>query len=192
MTADGRPGQVEVVVAERARYELSADSIYYTITLYERREPGRRAGAGRSGGACSSASRRCACRRPRPRCPGKPRVDVQPTHGAVRFDDPRMQGELHWRFSSVIITLALGLLAVPMAKLRPAPGTLRARGLGIAAVCAVCRPADLRPHAARARTDRRSRSACGGCTWPRSAWASLLIGLPRFNDWRARQKAAPA
>jgi lipopolysaccharide export system permease protein len=37
-------------------------------------------------------------------------------------DDPRYQAEYHWRLATVVITLVLGLLAVPIARLRPRQG----------------------------------------------------------------------
>lgn len=118
---DESQGAVEIVLADSARYEVSADSNYYTITL--------RDGESLSGVPGQGQWRRMrfaqqTVRLPTPEAslPGKPRVDLQPTSALLGSDDPRLRGELHWRISSVLLTAALGLLAVPLARLRPRQG----------------------------------------------------------------------
>ncbi len=113
--------RIEVVVAERARYDVSQDSQFYTITLFD--------GESRLGVPGQAAWRilkfkEQVLRLPTPEAtlPGKPRVDLVPTSKLWRARDLRQQGELHWRIASVVVTLALGLLAVPLSRLQPRQG----------------------------------------------------------------------
>ena len=183
-------GTVEIVVADRALYEVSADSNYYTITLFD--------GESRVGVPGGGQWRRMrfaeqTVRLPTPEAtlPGKPRVDVQPTRALFGSEDPRLRAELHWRISSVLITLALGLLAVPLAKLRPRQGRY-ARVVWALLLYAVY--AYLLIYG-RTLLERERTPDWLGLWWVHGiavALGLLLINLPRFNDWRARQRAAPA
>lgn len=116
-----REERMEIVLADRASYAVSADSRAYTITLFD--------GESYTGVPGGGAWRRMQFREqvvrvptPEASLPGKPRVDVLPTSTLASSNDPRLRAELQWRISSVVITLALGLLAVPLAKLRPRQG----------------------------------------------------------------------
>jgi lipopolysaccharide export system permease protein len=52
----------------------------------------------------------------------RPRADMQSFATLRTSADPRYQAEYHWRIATVVITLVLGLLAVPLARLRPRQG----------------------------------------------------------------------
>jgi lipopolysaccharide export system permease protein len=118
--ADGGT-RMHVVLADRARYALSADSSYYTIELaaghsYEG-TPG--AGAWRI-----TQFRQQTIRVPTPQVslPGKPRMDVLGNAALLASADPRLRAELHWRIAWVLNVVVLGLLAVPLAQLQPRQG----------------------------------------------------------------------
>lgn len=118
---DEQQGAVEIVLADRARYEVSADSNYYTITLQEGESLAGVPGQGQWR-RMRFAEQTVRLPTPEASLPGKPRVDIQPTSALLASGDPRLIGELHWRISSVLLTAALGLLAVPLARLRPRQG----------------------------------------------------------------------
>jgi lipopolysaccharide export system permease protein len=114
-------GKIEVVVADRARYTLATDNNAYLIELFD--------GASYEGVPGKGDWRimnfeQQTVRVPTPEAtlPGKPRVDVIPTSQLGRATDLRQQAELHWRIGWVVLTLLAGLLAVPLAKLRPRQG----------------------------------------------------------------------
>jgi len=118
--ADGA-GSVEIVLADRAHYQLSDDSSFYTITLQD--------GESLSGVPGQGQWRRMrfatqTVRLPIPEAtlPGKSKVSVEPTLALLHSADPRFAGELHWRIASVLLTVVLGILAVPLARLRPRQG----------------------------------------------------------------------
>jgi lipopolysaccharide export system permease protein len=114
-------GKMEIVVADRARYSLAADNNAYLIQLFDGASyegvPGR-------GDWRIMNFEQQTVRVPTPEAalPGKPRVDVIPTAQLGRATDSRQQAELHWRIGWVVLTLLAGLLAVPLAKLRPRQG----------------------------------------------------------------------
>ncbi|MEY2854058.1 MAG: hypothetical protein RL030_1190, partial [Pseudomonadota bacterium] len=182
------PGRIEIVTAARARYALSADSSYYTVTMYD--------GESHAGVPGKGEWRRMrfseqTVRLPTPDAtlPGKPRTDVQSTLALVGSDDPRLQAELHWRLSSVISSIALGLLAVPVAKLRPRQGRY-ARVVwalmlyGLYAGLLVL---------GRTLLDRGQTPSWLGLWWVHIAAVGLglaLIGLPRLTDAVSRRRAA--
>ncbi len=99
--------------------------------------------------------------------------------------DPRLYAELHWRVSWVLITLVLGMLAVPLARLRPrqvAPRVVIAVLLfAVYAGCSV--PAAPCSNAAT----RRGHWDCGGCIPQRWRWAGVTP-LPRASDWLVRRR----
>jgi len=113
-------GQLEVVLADSARYALAPDGSLAAVVLQD----GRRYEGLPGGGAWRRMQFReqtVPVRAPETSAP-KPRPDMQP-FGALRSsDDPRYQAELHWRIATVVITLVLGALAIPIARLRPRQG----------------------------------------------------------------------
>lgn len=184
------PGHIEIVTAARARYALSADSSYYTVTMYE--------GESHAGVPGKGEWRRMrfseqTVRLPTPDAtlPGKPRVDVQPTLALVGSDDPRLQAELHWRLSSVISSMALGLLAVPVAKLRPRQGRY-ARVVWALMLYALYAGLLV---LGRTMLERGQTPAWLGLWWVHVVAIGLglaLIALPRLTDALSRRRAARA
>jgi lipopolysaccharide export system permease protein len=59
---------------------------------------------------------------PQPRLHGPPRVDGIGNSELLASADPRQRAELHWRIGWVIAVAMLGVLAVPLARLRPRQG----------------------------------------------------------------------
>lgn len=182
------PGRIEVVTAVRARYELSADSSYYTVTMYDGEShvgvPGR-------GDWRLMRFAEQAVRLPTPAAtlPGKPRVDVKPSAALVGSADPREQAELHWRLSSVICALVLGLLAVPVAKLRPRQGRY-AR-----VVWALLLYATYASLLVLGRTmlERGQTPGWLGLWWVHAAaiaFGLAMVNLPRLSAWQSRRRAA--
>jgi lipopolysaccharide export system permease protein len=182
--------QMEIVLADRARYEVSADNSVYTIILTDGESytgmPG--AGAWRM-----MQFREQTVRVPTPEAamPGKPRTDVQATSDLIGSDDPRMNAELQWRISSVVITLALGLLAVPLARLRPRQGRY---SRVIWAVLLYAIYANLLI-ASRTMLERGTSPAWLGLWWAHAlsiGLGVLLFSMPRIRSWVARRRATSA
>lgn len=114
-------GKTQIVLAESARYAVSADSNYYTVDMqnghsYE----------GVPGAAQWRISRfaRQFIRVPAPqaRLPGRPRLDAVPSGELLVSSSPLLRGELHWRIGWVCAVIVLGLLAVPLSRLSPRQG----------------------------------------------------------------------
>ena len=114
-------GRMQIVLAARARYSLSADSTFYRIELTDGQS---HAGVPGTGDWQITTFGQQTIRVPTPQAtlPGKPRVDVLPTGALWSASEPRLQGELHWRIAWVIDVIVLGLLAVPLARLHPRQG----------------------------------------------------------------------
>lgn len=118
--ADGA-ARMQLVLADTARYVLSADESHYLIDLTDGHSyegvPGR-------GDWRVVAFRQQFVRIPVPQAslPGRPRVDVLGTRELVGATDPRRLAELHWRLAWVLNVIVLGLLAVPLARLQPRQG----------------------------------------------------------------------
>jgi lipopolysaccharide export system permease protein len=183
------PGEdrMEIALADRARYEVSADNSVYTITLFDGESY-----TGVPGGAAwrTMRFREQIVRVPTPAAslPGKPRVDVLRTAALVGSEDPRMRGELQWRISSVVITLALGLLAVPLAKLRPRQGRY-ARVIWGVLLYAVYANLLI---ASRTMLERGDTPGWLGLWWAHALAIGLGLGfvfLPRIRDRLARRRA---
>ncbi|MEO6185748.1 MAG: LPS export ABC transporter permease LptF [Steroidobacteraceae bacterium] len=117
----GRRARMQIVLAASARYAVSPDNNSYTIDLTDGRNydgvPGE--GAWRI-----TQFRVQSIRVPTPQAtlPGKPRVDVLDSAALLASTDRRLQGELHWRIAWVLDVIVLGMLAVPLARLRPRQG----------------------------------------------------------------------
>lgn len=119
--AEDGSARVQVVLAAEARHALSAGNEHYLIDLTDGHSyegvPGR-------GDWRVTTFRQQLVRLPLPQAtlPGKPRVDVLDTRELLTATDPRRLAELHWRLAWVLNVVALGLLAVPLARLRPRQG----------------------------------------------------------------------
>ena len=118
--ADGRT-RMQIVLADRARYDFSADSNVYVIRLTDGESHEGTPGAGNWR---ITQFREQTIRLPAPGAalPGRPRVDALSVAQLRASPDPRFRAELQWRISWVLITAVLGLLAVPLARLRPRQG----------------------------------------------------------------------
>ena len=117
---DGRE-RVQVVLADSARYSLVAEGGYFHIALTDGESYEGSAGAG---DWRVTRFRQQTLRIPQPQAslPGRPRVDALTLAQLRASADPRFHAELHWRMSWVLITVVLGIIAVPLARLRPRQG----------------------------------------------------------------------
>lgn len=117
----GSGRRMQVVLAERARYAVSADSNFYTIDLADGRSyegvPGE--GAWR---ITQFGSQTIRVPTPQATLPGRPRLDMLTTGELLRSSSAIWRAELHWRIGWVLNVIVLGLLAVPLAQLRPGQG----------------------------------------------------------------------
>ena len=165
------PGSCRSSLADRARYEISADSSTTPSGSRTARAtkafPGRGmaahafrraddAGADAGGHLARQAARRPAAHRRRSWVPPI-RVSAASCTGASR---------------PCVITLALGLLAVPLSKLRPRQGRYSRVIWAVLLFRCLHLSADLRPARCWSADRRRTGSACGGCMSSRWPWAS--------------------
>lgn len=119
--AQGRPVRMQIVLARTARYALSADERYYLIDLGSGRNYEGRPGAG-DWRITEFARQQIRIPAPQVVLPGRSRVDVLSNRELLAASDARRRGEWHWRLAWVLDVLVLGLLAVPLARLRPRQG----------------------------------------------------------------------
>jgi lipopolysaccharide export system permease protein len=117
----GRASRMQVVLAARADYAVSADGNHYTIDLVDGRSY---EGAPGDGAWRITQFGKQSIRVPTPqaRLPGRPRLDQLATGELLRAADGILRAELHWRIGWVVNVIVLGLLAVPLARLRPGQG----------------------------------------------------------------------
>lgn len=119
--ASGRPARMQIVLADQARYTVTPDNNFYVIELLQGHSY-----EGTPGGAAWRIVQfgRQIIRVPTPTAtlPGKVRVDVLGTRQLLTSTSPRLAGELHWRIAWVLNVIVVGLLAVPLARLRPRQG----------------------------------------------------------------------
>jgi len=113
--------RMQVVLARQARYAVSADSNYYTIDLADGRS---HEGVPGQGAWRITQFRSQTIRVPTPQAslPGRPRLDTLATGELLHSSSAVLRAELHWRIGWVVNVLVLGLLAVPLARLRPGQG----------------------------------------------------------------------
>lgn len=124
-----RPGTLEIVVAQRASYAISADSDQYTVTLFDGR---RHEGVPGQGSWRSLTFGQLVVPIPTQTATTyRGRADMLGTGDLLADPTLRNLSELHWRIATVVITLLLGLLAVPIAKLRPRQGRYARVGWGV-------------------------------------------------------------
>jgi len=123
------PGTLEVMVADRASYSLSADGSLYTVVLYDGR---RHEGVPGQGEWRTLTFGKLTVPIPTPTTiTTRGRTDMLSTSALVAAPTPKNLGELHWRIATVCITLLLGFLAVPLSKLRPRQGRYARVGYGV-------------------------------------------------------------
>jgi lipopolysaccharide export system permease protein len=113
-------GLVQVVVADRARYALLPDGTAYIVTLYD---------GERYEGIPGQATFRMVRFREQsipvrlPEGHSLPeRTDLKPTATLLASASPKDRAELQWRIATPVMVLILGLLGVPLARLRPRQG----------------------------------------------------------------------
>src|SRR5512139_2562781 len=185
-TADGRE-RVQVVMAARARYQLAADGNYYLVELADGES---HEGTPGSGDWRVTRFRQQTLRIPAPEAslPGRPRVDALGFQELRASADPRFSAELHWRFAWVLITVVLGLIAVPLARLRPRQGR---HARVVWAVLLFAMYAGLLS-AGRTLLERGETPRALGLWWAHAAAVLIAAGvllLPRAGDALARQRA---
>jgi len=183
--ADGSE-RLQIVLADHARYEVSADHSVFLIRLADGESyegtPGT--GAWRITQFREQVIRIAA---PGVRLPGRPRVDALSVAELRASSDPHQLAELHWRLSWVLITVVLGLFAVPLARLRPRQGR-HARVLVAVLLFAVY--AGLLS-AGRTLLERGDSPSVLGLWWVHAAAIALAVGLlrwPRLLEWMARRR----
>jgi lipopolysaccharide export system permease protein len=113
--------RIQVVLAGRAQYSVSADGGHYTIVLgdghtYEG-TPGER-----DWRITQFGQQTIRVPTPQASLPGRPRLDMLRTGELLRSPDKAWNAELHWRTGWVLNVIVLGFLAVPLARLRPGQG----------------------------------------------------------------------
>jgi lipopolysaccharide export system permease protein len=111
---------LEIVLAHQARYVLAADGSPQAVILEEGRryegQPGQ--GAWR---LMQFVRQTVPVTAPAVKDFGNGPA-MQTWQQLRDSTEPRMRGELHWRYSAVLVTLVLGVLAVPLARLGPRKG----------------------------------------------------------------------
>ena len=116
----GSARPLEVMVATRARYQLAADGSLAAVVL---EQGSRYEGVPGHGDWRRLQFREQTIPVPSPdETASAPRPDTQATSVLRSSDQPRFRGEYHWRIATVVITVLVGLLAVPLARLRPRQG----------------------------------------------------------------------
>lgn len=122
-------GPLEIIVADRASYSLSADGSLYTVVLFDGRRhegvPGQGAWNTLTFGKLTVPIATPATTTYRGR------ADMLRTSDLAKDPTPKNVAELHWRIATVIITVLLGIVAVPLAKLRPRQGRYARVGFGV-------------------------------------------------------------
>ncbi|MEO6079773.1 MAG: LPS export ABC transporter permease LptF [Steroidobacteraceae bacterium] len=114
----GQGNRMQVVLADRARYTISADNGHYVIDMGSGRSYEGTPGAG-DWRITQFGQQIIRVPTPQATLPGKPRVDGLDTASLLVSSNPAMRGELHWRIAWVLDVIVLGLLAVPLARLKP-------------------------------------------------------------------------
>ena len=185
----GQPdtGRIEVVLAASARYSLSADGNLYTVELQDGQ---RHEGIPGQGAWRTMKFRRqtVPVRTPEAGVGGLERVDVKSNSELLASPDPRARAEYHWRIATVAISLVVGMLAVPIARLRPRRGryTRVVWGILLYAIYANLLIAG------RTFIEQDSVPKWLGLWWVHGLVAVLgiiIVKLPSFGDWLNRRRA---
>lgn len=118
---DADAPRMQVVLAERARYRLSdaGDAIEVELLNGHSYEGSP---ADLDWRVMQFERQRVRLPAPQARLPGPPRLDMLDNRELLTTDEPRHRGELHWRIGWVAAVLALGFIAVPLARLAPGQG----------------------------------------------------------------------
>lgn len=180
-------GRMQIVLADRASYAVSADGNHYLIHLGDGRSY---EGAPGSGDWRITRFRQQAIRLPTPQAtlPGRPRTDALPTSELLASSGPRVSAELHWRMALVLEVIVLGLLAVPLARLRPTQG--RHARVPWAVLLFAAYTGLLT--AGRAMLERGDLPAVLGLWWVHATIVMLGILLLKTPQWIAAMRRAAA
>ncbi len=116
-----RDGRMQIVLADRARYAVSADNSYYAIDMDRGYSYEGAPGAG-DWRITQFGEQSIRIPTPQAKLPGRPRVDALATGELFAPASPLLRAELHWRIAWVLDVIVLGLLAVPLARLAPRQG----------------------------------------------------------------------
>ena len=118
---DGPDGRMQIVLASAAQYSVSPDNSFYRIDLIDGRSYEGVPGAG-DWRTMQFHRQQLLIPAPGVRLPGRPRVDVLGWRELLQAPDAWRVAEMHWRIAWVLAVLVLGVLAVPLARLRPRQG----------------------------------------------------------------------
>ena len=116
----GPEAAVEIIVADTAHYQQAADGSLAAVVLEQ--------GSRYEGVPGKGAWRQMKFRQQTVPIPppaeniSAPRPDMQATEALRDSPDARFRAEYHWRLATVVITVLLGLLAVPLSRLQPRQG----------------------------------------------------------------------
>jgi lipopolysaccharide export system permease protein len=113
--------RTQVVMADRARYTIFADSDFYAIDLWDGRIHDGRPGE-RDWRITRFGQQTLRLPTPQASLPGRPRLDALSTSQLLQSTNPAWRAELHWRIGWVLAVIVLGVVAVPLAWLRPGQG----------------------------------------------------------------------
>jgi lipopolysaccharide export system permease protein len=188
-TRGASAGTLEIVLADSARYSLAPDGSLAAVVL----EDGRRYEGLPGSGAWRTMRFReqtVPVREPEGAAP-RPRADMQSLATLRDSADPRYQAEYHWRLATVVITLVLGLLAVPIARLRPRQGRY-ARVIWVVLLYAVYANLLI---SGRTLIEKGTVPAWLGLWWVHALVLLLGVGivkLPRITDALRRLRARNA
>jgi lipopolysaccharide export system permease protein len=178
--------RMQIVLADRAHYAVSPDNEHYRIELLDGESYEGAPGTGQWR-VTRFAQQIIRVPTPEASLPGRPRVDALTVAELRASRDPRLFAELQWRVSWVLITLVLGLLAVPLARLHPRQGR-HARVVWAVLLFAVY--AGLLS-AGRTMLERGEVPRSLGLWWVHVTaivLAVVLLRLPRAGIWLARKR----
>jgi lipopolysaccharide export system permease protein len=116
----GDDAAIEIIVADKAHYQLAADGSLAAVVL---EQGSRYEGVPGQGAWRTMQFREQTVPVPAPpESSSAPRPDMQSTAALRDSADARFRGEFHWRIATVVITVLLGVLAVPLSRLQPRQG----------------------------------------------------------------------
>ena len=113
--------RMQIVLAAAAHYSITPDNDFYRIELVDGRSYEGAPGFG-DWRTMEFGRQQLQIPAPGVRLPGRPRVDTLPLRELLQVPDPWRVAEWHWRIGWVMAVLVLGVMAVPLARLRPRQG----------------------------------------------------------------------
>jgi lipopolysaccharide export system permease protein len=115
-----RAGRLEIVLAQRARHEISPDGILHRITLYDGERHEGTPGSGQFR-IVRFAEHVIPVRVPQ-MGGGAMGLEGVPTRELLASADLERRAELQWRIALPVVAIVLTLVAVPLSRLRPRQG----------------------------------------------------------------------